>query len=76
LVLSAVLAGLLAAHCIVGVLDPHRKPLLPYVPNLGIYGAVFFAYLGVNSLQALQSEYARRRPRYDYDSGDKFPWER
>jgi Zn-dependent protease len=75
LILSVAVAGLLAAHCIMGAF---HKTLLPYVPHLGMYSAVFFAYLCVNNFQALQAESAARRRRYDYDydDHDKFPWER
>ncbi|HYV37075.1 MAG TPA: site-2 protease family protein [Gemmataceae bacterium] len=51
--MSLVLAGLLTVHCI---MSEHDKPLIPFLPPLGMYSAMMFAMLGVQSYQMLQHE--------------------
>jgi Zn-dependent protease len=70
--LSALLAGVLAVHCLMVRYNPTAWPLTPYLPFGGIYMAIFFGLFCAQSLVALQAENARRQTYGD----DQFPWER
>jgi Zn-dependent protease len=70
LVISIVLSGLIAINCIAVDRLDHSLPILDLIPWLehlgGLYNALLFASLALNSYQALQME-AHRRP-WDRDS--------
>jgi len=74
LVISAAVAGLLALHCLYPRLLGRAIPILRYFG--GVYLAIFFGYLCVQSIMALSALNAARQRRYDYDDEDRFPWER
>jgi Zn-dependent protease len=70
LALSLVVAGVLAVHCLLG---ERGIQLLPWLPVGGLYAALLFALLAVESFQLLQEE-ARNRSYWSRD--DSTPWER
>jgi stage IV sporulation protein FB len=67
--LSMVVAGLLAIHCFLVVIG---KQLLPFlVPIGGVYTAILFAVLALQSYQLLQQAHAEERWRDEHwDDGD------
>jgi stage IV sporulation protein FB len=68
LILSGVVSGVLAVHCLMG----ERSPLAPYLWMIGgLFMGLFFAMFAISSFQALQFENSRRRP----DKSDRLPWE-
>jgi Zn-dependent protease len=67
--LSMVCAGVLAVHAALGEKSP-----IPYLPRMGMYGAILFGMLAFASFQALQMENERRR--HFFRSDDDLPWER
>jgi len=71
LLISGILAGVLAVHCLMAA---NGKPLIPYLDFLGtIWNAVLFAMLAVGSFQmwGQVNNQARHRPKTD----DRLPWE-
>lgn len=56
--ISMLVSGLLAAHMFMA---SRGRPLLPYVPGFGMFTALFFALLCVNSFSAMQAENERLR---------------
>jgi stage IV sporulation protein FB len=56
--ISMVVSGVLAAHAL---MSSQGKPLLPYVPEFGMFTAFLFAMFCVSSFSALQAENERRR---------------
>jgi stage IV sporulation protein FB len=56
--ISMLVSGVLAAHAL---MSSQGKPLLPYVPEFGMFTAFLFAMLCVSSFSALQAENERRR---------------
>jgi len=70
--LSALVAGLLAVHCLMVEYNRDAWPLTKYLPFGGLYLAIFFALFCAQNFMAVQAENARRQ-RY---SDDEFPWER
>jgi membrane-associated protease RseP (regulator of RpoE activity) len=68
--ISFVLAGLLAVHSLMSHLD---RPLIPFVPRFGLYGAFMFGWLAFISFQFLQQQPPQRR-RWEDDN--RVPWER
>lgn len=60
--ISFLLAGVLAVHFL---LSAHGRPILPFVPAGGLFSAILFALLAVESFQLLQ------RPEFD-----RPPWKR
>src|SRR5262249_18271358 len=56
--LSLVVAGLLALHCFLG---EKGRPLIPFLPALGLYPAILFTLLALGSLQGLQAENEKHR---------------
>jgi Zn-dependent protease len=66
--ISMVVSGVLAAHILMA---SQGRPLLPYVPALGIFTAILFAMLCISSFTALQVENERlqdeHRRRWDHD---------
>ncbi len=69
--LSAVVAGLLAIHCLL-VIWNRNYPLADDLPFDHLYLAIFFALFCAQSIMALQTQMPQR-PRY---RDDEFPWER
>jgi Zn-dependent protease len=67
--ISIVAAALFALHCLASFVG---KPLIPYLPAGGLFGALFFAALAYGSYLELQHAptYRRRRDR------DDDPWSR
>ena len=72
LILSAVVAGLVAFQCI---FPEALGRYIPFLAGLGrqVYMALFFGYFCFQSIMALSAVSAARRRRY---SDDEFPWER
>ncbi len=56
--ISMVVSGVLAAHAL---MSSQGKPLLPYVPEFGMFTAILFAMLCLSSFSAMQAENERRR---------------
>jgi stage IV sporulation protein FB len=56
--ISLVIAGLLAAHCI---MNERGQPLLPFLPFGSVFSGIFFALMAFESYQLLQQTYAERR---------------
>jgi Zn-dependent protease len=51
--ISLVCAGVLAVHSVAAA---HGRPLIPFLPPLGTYGAIMFGMLAIQSFQLLQYE--------------------
>jgi Zn-dependent protease len=69
LLLSGVVAGVLALHCLMG---EQGKRLIPFLPVFGgIFTAIFLAMFAIQSFQAWQIESNRRRG----GRHDRLPWE-
>jgi Zn-dependent protease len=60
--ISFLLAALLAIHCI---MDRYERPLFPFLPIGGMFAALFFALLALESFQLLQQAQAEQRWRDD-----------
>ncbi|MFN4258812.1 MAG: site-2 protease family protein [Gemmataceae bacterium] len=69
LIISCVLASLLAVNAL---LDAYGRPLIPFMPFGGFYIAILFALLAVNNYQAYQQIASYQR----FDAGEREPWER
>lgn len=68
LFISMVTAALIALHAL---LATNGYLLLPFVPPMGMYSAIFFALFAVSSFQALQEENQRSSRSWE----DRRPWE-
>jgi Zn-dependent protease len=71
--LSFVLAGLLALHCL---LAANGRPLIPSLPLGGMYTALLFALLALESFQLLQQAQAPPGRWHYPDDDDDMPWGR
>jgi Zn-dependent protease len=71
--LSFLLAGVLALHFL---LAANGRPLIPFLPGGGMFSALFFALLALESFQMLQQTPAQRRPRWPDEDDDELPWRR
>jgi Zn-dependent protease len=69
LYVSIACAAVLAVHCF---LAAQGRPLFPFLPIGGMFGAIFFALFAMENFQLLQQEKLRQR-RWD---DDRMPWER
>jgi Zn-dependent protease len=68
--ISFLLAALLAVHSLMAY---NKMPLLPFLPVGGLFSAILFGLLAIESFQLLQQ--VKTQPRYqDEDAYD--PWER
>jgi Zn-dependent protease len=67
--LSLFVAGLLAINALTGHYD---RPLLPWVPAAGLWGALLFGMLAFQSFQEMQQAPRGARP-WQHDNA---PWER
>lgn len=56
---SFLLAGILAVHCIMAA---NNRPLLPFVPLSGMWNAILFGLLAIESFQLLQRAHFEDRP--------------
>jgi len=71
LLLSAIIASVLAVHCLMGV----RSPLSPYLPiGGGMYLGLLFAMLAVGSFQLWAAENQRVNSSSRYED-ERLPWE-
>jgi stage IV sporulation protein FB len=75
LIISITCAALFAGYSVVGMLM--KQSLLPLIPQGGLFGALFFAFLAFGSWQVLQqTPTTGGRYRLDDEGYEKAPWER